>query len=431
MADYNSSPSELLEELGFAPSEHQFLLRLLSSDPLSGLSHTDVETSDTPPLRPHSSNLASSPDTTSLRQDIYSSINERVQQLHLSESQGHTSSSHKGSEGRETSNYAEEWTSLIAAESESLISELNQLPVSDNEAPHESPQLPPYPGKSANDVHPGSAEYAASSVYSSSESGEPPDSFDIRSETPGEQVDYGVPQDPRTLNGSGTFTELLESFPTPPNHTGTTRERSFSHHRVPSKDSAPANTWSFVSNRVSSVISSPRISRFSENLSDSGLIGEHQADTSALETSGLVLNTPPTSPGLSTPPSLGTSLKDRRLQPSQSGTQGNLENSVRPQKRAFQYSAFPKSLPRVHLSSYKLRRQCTHATLFNECHTPKSTPRFYRQRSARIYSRPSVNSFATRGKPKSKCHSALKGFAQDLKNQLRRARRHLPFSSKR
>jgi hypothetical protein len=70
MADNNSSLPELIEELGFAPSEHQFLLRLFSSDPFSELSSTDLEIS--------SSNLASNLASTSLRQDLYSFVKRLV-----------------------------------------------------------------------------------------------------------------------------------------------------------------------------------------------------------------------------------------------------------------------------------------------------------------------------------------------------------------
>ncbi|KAJ5129799.1 uncharacterized protein N7515_005838 [Penicillium bovifimosum] len=208
MADNNTSLS-LIEELGFAPSEHQFLLRLLSSDPFSELSPTDLETSHTQSLPLRSSNLASDLSSTSLRQDIYSFTKRPVL------ANVHTRGSHESSEGRQTSQYAEEWTSLIAADSDSLISELYHQPLQDNEAPHpEAPQLPPNPGTFENDVRPGSAEPTSSSIYSG-ESGEPPDSFDVRSEAP-DQGDCEVSHYPRTLNRSGTFEELLESFPTPP-----------------------------------------------------------------------------------------------------------------------------------------------------------------------------------------------------------------------
>ena len=45
MADQSPSLHDLIEELGFSPSEHQFLLRLFgSSDPFAGLP-ADLETS--------------------------------------------------------------------------------------------------------------------------------------------------------------------------------------------------------------------------------------------------------------------------------------------------------------------------------------------------------------------------------------------------
>lgn len=46
MADESRSLENLIEELGFPPSEHQFLLRLFgSSDPFAGLPGADPEAS--------------------------------------------------------------------------------------------------------------------------------------------------------------------------------------------------------------------------------------------------------------------------------------------------------------------------------------------------------------------------------------------------
>ncbi|KAJ5486658.1 hypothetical protein N7530_000958 [Penicillium desertorum] len=258
MADERSSIYNLIEELGFTPSEHQFLLRLFGpSDPFAGV---DLEAN-------HSENQSSQLSSTSiaprlaparLRQDIPL---ERASQLRLRSSHRRPSDFREGSEGRDLVHYAEEWTSLIGTDSESLFSELLQQLVTDNEPPClESPEVSEHPKALENAARPGSVEPASSSVYS--ETGEPPESVDNLNETPGTQRHCEESQDPRTLTHPGSFERLLGSFPKPPGYNQTARKQSFSHvssdpQRVPPKDSAQANTSTLASSQIKPSTSSP------------------------------------------------------------------------------------------------------------------------------------------------------------------------------
>ncbi|KOS43650.1 hypothetical protein ACN38_g5415 [Penicillium nordicum] len=147
----------LIEELGFPPSEHQFLLRLFgSSDPFSWLPGADLETS-------HSRNQSGQNSSTSIARRLTSArLCERANQLRLRSEHRHPSDSREGLEGRDRVHYEEEWTSLIGTDSESLLSELLQQLATDDEPPS-----PEHPKASENVAHPGSFAPPSPSVYGS------------------------------------------------------------------------------------------------------------------------------------------------------------------------------------------------------------------------------------------------------------------------
>lgn len=463
----NESPSlyNLIEELGFPPSEHQFLLRLFgSSDPFAGLPGADLEAS-------HSRNQSGQLSSTSIARRLASARlwqdiplftgwisltnlppSERANQFRLQSTHRRPSDFREGLEGRDLVHYEEEWTSLIGTDSESLFSELLHQLVTDGEPPClESPGLPEHPKASENIAHPGSVEPPSPSVYES-EIGEPPDSVDNLNETPGTQGNCETSRNPRTLNHPGSFERLLESFPRPPGRNQTVREQSFPHiysdtQRVPPKDSAQANTSTIANSQIKPVTSLPRISRFSEDLGDSNPIGEQysssicaKGDTSALDTSGLG-NTSTTSSGISPPPfnetstivntrnvspqipSLSPSVSFRELRlpiDYHEGQQVDLESSHQAQERAnrYTYTIFPEYSSRVRPISYVIRRQQSFRTIFEGCPPPTGSPRYYQKTPLRISTRPSTISFTSgkRGTPKRK--RILKRFVKKVKQLL-------------
>ncbi|KGO69417.1 hypothetical protein PITC_065020 [Penicillium italicum] len=419
MADESPSLYNIIEELGFPPSEHQFLLRLFgSSDPFAGLPGADLEAN-------HSS--------TSI------ALNVPI---------------------RDLVHYEEEWTSLIGTDSESLLSELLHQLATDEE-PHclESPELPEHSKASENLSRPGSVEPPSSSVYDS-ETGEPPSPVDNLNETTGTQGNCEASQDPRTLNHPGSFEQLLESFPKPPGHSQTVRNQVLSHidpdaQRVPPKDSAQANTSTLASSQIKPVTSIPRISRFSEDLGESSLIGEQvsssvfaKADTPALDKSGLG-NTSITSSRISPPPSKNTSTivntqsvppQIPSLFPSVSfrqphlpidhheGQQVDPENSRQAQEHGnrYTYTIFPEYSPRVRPISFVIRKQHSFRTIFERRATSTASPRFYQKTPLQISTRPSTNSFASGKRNTSKRKGILKRCVKKLKHLLCRTRQRTP-----
>ncbi|KAJ5467595.1 hypothetical protein N7475_005347 [Penicillium sp. IBT 31633x] len=467
MADDTSSLCDLIEDLGFLPSEHQFLLQLFSSsDPFAGLPGADLEPnhSEVESLQRISIDLAHEIPSVGLRQEVFSLVerlsrSERANQSHLSSTQPPTRVTTQGLEGRNSAHYEEEWISLIAADSESLICELSKQPVSDDETPRPGSLGPSqFAEASGNIACSNSALFSSSSVYDS-EPGELPDSLYDCNETPGAQ-DPEVSQDPRTSNDSWTFEELLESFPTPPARDQTIGERTPPHivsetQRVLPKDSTRANTPIVISSQVNSVTSSYRTSRFSENLGDSDLIGEQdssisaKADTSALDISGLA-NTPYSSLGISSQSSIGTSRAVYNLNISLQappplprgsirdlfrpvghleGSQENIEDSPRAQERATQYKVFPTSSS-IRPISCVLRSQDSFASIFKARSSTTTSPRYYRQHPLRNFPRASLSSFTARKRITPKRKAVLKRVVEKLRHLLRQTRKSTLSSSK-
>ncbi|KAJ5978289.1 hypothetical protein N7501_001631 [Penicillium viridicatum] len=457
MANESSSLENLIEELGFPPSEHQFLLRLFgSSDPFAGLPGADPEAS-------HSRNQSGQNSSTSIArrlastrlwQDIPPFTNERANQLRLRSAHRHPSDSREGLEGRDRVHYEEEWTSLIGTDSESLISELLQQLATDDEPPCLDPSnLPEHPKVSENVAHPGSFGPPSPSVYDS-ERGEPPDSVDNFNETPGNQGNCEESQDPRTLKQPGSFEQLLESFPRPPGRNQTVKDQSFSHvysdaQRVPPKDSAQANTSTLASSQIKPATSLPRISRFSEDLGDSNPIGEQdsssicaKAGTSALDTSGLG-NTSPNSSGISPPsystvtntrnfslripsPTPSTSFRELRLPVDyHEGQRADPESSHQAQERAdrYTYTPFPEYSSRVRPISYVIRRQHSFRSIFEGRATPTDSRRYYQKTPLRIHTRPSTISLASGKRNTSKPKRFWKRCVKKVKHLLCRTRK--------
>lgn len=466
MADESPSLYDLIEELGFPPSEHQFLLRLFgSSDPFAGLPGADLEANHS------STSIARRLASTRLWQDIppftrWISLtnlphhSERANQFRLRSTNNHPSNFREGSEGRDLVHYEEEWTSLIGTDSESLFSELLQQLATDDE-PHclESPELPGHSKASENIARPGSVEPPSSSVYDS-ETGEPPNPVDNLNETPGTQGNCEASQDPRTPNQPGSIEQLLESFPRPPSHNHTARDQVLSHldpnaERVPPKDSAQANTSTLTSSQIKPATSLPRIPRFSEDFGDSTPIGKQdsfsscaKADTSALDTSGL-RNTSTTSSRSSPPPSNDTStiLNTRNVSPQipslspsvpsrelhlpidrHEGQQVDLESSHQTQERAnrYTYAIFPEYSSRVRPISFVIRKQHSFRSIFEGRATPTASPRYYQKTPLHISTRPSTVSFASAKRGTSKRKRALKRCVKKLKHLLCRSRKRTP-----
>ncbi|KAJ5878119.1 hypothetical protein N7455_001584 [Penicillium solitum] len=449
MADESPSLKNLIEELGFPPSEHQFLLRLFgSSDPFAGLPGADPEAS-------HSRNQSGQNSSTSIARRLASTrLCERANQLRLRSANRHPSDSREGLESRDRVHYEEEWTSLIGTDSESLISELLQQLATDDEPPClDSPDLPEHPGASENAARPGSFGPPSPSVYDS-EIGEPPDSVDNFNETPGTQGNCEDSQDPRTLKQPGSFEQLLESFPRPPGRNQTVKDQSFSHgysdaQRVPPKDSAQANTSTLASSQIKPATSLPRISRFSEDWGDSNPIGEQdstsirtRAGTSALDTSGLG-NTSPSSSGISSPShstvtnTRNVSLQISSLTPSASfresrlpvdyhgGQQADPESSHQAQERAnrYTYTPFPENPSRIRPISYVIRRQHSFRTIFEGRATPTDSARYYQKTPLRISTRPSTISLASGKRNTSKPKRIWKRCVKRVKHLLCRTRK--------
>ncbi|EKV06455.1 hypothetical protein PDIG_69680 [Penicillium digitatum PHI26] len=465
MADESPSLQNLIEELGFCPNEHQFLLRLFgSSDPFAGLPGADIEAN-------HSRNQSGQHSSTSfarrlastrLWQDIPPFTGERANQARLRSTNRCPSDFREGSEGRDPVHYEEEWTSLIGTDSESLLSELLQQLATDEPHCPGSPKLTEYPKASENITRPGSVEPPSSSVYES-ETGEQPSPVDSLNESPGTQGNCETSQDPRTLNHPGSFEQLIESFPRPPGHNQAVRDETFSHvdpdaQRVPPKDSAQANTLTLANSQIKPATSLPRISRFSEDLKDSNPIGEQdssnfcaKADTSALDTSGLG-NTSTTSFKLSSPPSNdtstivntcnispripslspGVSFRDLRL-PSDchEGQQVDFESFHQAQEHAnrFTYTIFPEFSSRVRPISVVIGRQHSFRTIFEGRATPTASPRYYQKTPLhRISACPASLSFASGKRSTSKRKRTLRRCVKKLKTLLCRTRKHTPSS---
>ncbi|CDM34432.1 hypothetical protein PROQFM164_S03g001156 [Penicillium roqueforti FM164] len=415
MADESPSLHDLIEELGFPPSEHQFLLRLFgSSDPFAGLP-LDLEAS-------HSQDQSRQLSSTSLARRLAST---RLWQ----DTPPSSGDFPEDSEGRDLVHYEEEWTSLIGADSESLLSELFQQLATDDEPPClESPEPPEHHKTSENVKRPGSVEPPCSSVYDS-EKGEPPDSVDNLNETPETQGNCEVSQDPRTLNHTGSFKKLLESFPRPPGRDQTVVDQDFSHvysatQRLSPKDSAQANTSTLTSSHIKSATSLPRISRFSEDLVDSNPIGEQdpsrvcaKADTSALDNT--VVNTRKISSQIPSP-SPSASCGELPLPDYHEGQQVDPETSDQAQERANQekYTIFPSYSSRVRPISYVIRKQHSFHSIFEGCSTPTDSPRYYQKTPLRLSTRPSIISLASRNRSTPKRKRILKRFVKKLKHLL-------------
>ncbi|KAJ5773888.1 hypothetical protein N7457_008784 [Penicillium paradoxum] len=447
----NSTPSSrhIIEELGFSPSEHQYLLRLFgSSDPFAGLPGADIQDSHShiESFQVDSADLSRRVASVGLRQDISP---ERTNQPDISSPHAHTSGSRQGLEGRNLVHYAEEWISLIAVDSESLLRELSQQLVSGDETSRSaSPELPQYPKTSENFTLSRPAEVSGSSVYDS-ESGEAPDSPPECNESPRTQGDNEASQDPRALNSSGTFEELLESFPSPPSRDQTGRPLPLSHihsetEQVLPEDSAPANTSTFASSQIHSVTSLNRPSRFSEDLSDSDHVVEQDCssvcanpDTSSVLDISRLVNTPLSSPRSSPQSSLGTSravynldfsLRHRPQLPRASardllsfnppeGPRGKTQDSPQTQERRTRYNLFPATPPARPISCI-IRSQDSYVTLL-EGPLPKTPPRFYRQNPLCKFPRVSLSSLTARRRSASKHKTFVKRFVGKLRLGLR------------
>ncbi|KAJ5513632.1 hypothetical protein N7463_003184 [Penicillium fimorum] len=452
MADESPSIQNLIEELGFPLSEHQFLLRLFgSSDPFAGLPGTDLEPS-------HSRNQSAQLSSTSIARRLASTrlwqaipplSGERANQFRLPPTHRRPSGFREGLEDRDPVHYEEAWTSLIATDSESLFSELLQGVVSDEHPCLQSPEPPEHNKASDNVAHPGSVGPPSPSVYDS-ETGEPPDSVFNLSETFGTQGNSKTSQDPRTLKEPGSFEQLLQSFPVPPSHNQTVGDQSFScvssdSQRVLPKYSAQANTSIVSSSRIKSVTSLTRISRFSEELDNSNLIREQgssnfcaKASTSAHDTIGpgdkLTSSSgiPPSST-IDTPTVVNTrnvSFRVSSLSPGASfrefhppinnhqGQQAKLGSSDQTQDRAYKYTAFPEYLPRVRLNSYIARRQRSFKPIFEGRPTSTASPRYYQKTPLPISSRPSTTSFASGERSARKCKKVFKRFVKKVKHLL-------------
>ncbi|KAJ5835486.1 hypothetical protein N7447_001512 [Penicillium robsamsonii] len=452
MADKSPSIQNLIEELGFPPSEHQFLLRLFgSSDPFAGLPGTDLEPSHSryQSAQLSSTSIARRIASTRLWQAIPPLSGERANQFHLPPTHRRPSGLREGLEDRDLVHYEEEGTSLIATDSESLFSELLQRAVSDEHPCLESSVPPEHNKASDNVAHPESVGPPSPSVYDS-ETGEPPDSVFKLNETFGTQGNCKTSQDPRTLKEPGSFDKLLESFPIPPSHNQTVGDQSFSRvssdsKRVLPKDSAQANTSTVSSNHIKSVTSPPRVSRFSEELDNNNPIREQgssnvcaKASTSALDTSqpGNNLTSSsgiPLSSTIDIPTIVNTrnvSFRVSSLSPRASfrelhppighhqRQQARLHSSHQAQNRAYKYTAFPESPPRVRPFSYVVRRQRSLKPIFEGRPTPTASPRYYQKTPLRISSRPSATSFASGKRSARKCKKALKRFVKKVKHLL-------------
>jgi hypothetical protein len=380
---------------------------------------------------------------------------ERANQLHPP-SHHRPSGFREDLEGRDLVHYEEEWTSLIAADSESLFSELLQQLASDNEHPcFESPELPQHSKAPENVASPRSLGPPSPSIYDS-ETGEPPDSVVDLNATHGAQDNCEISQDPRTLNEPGSFEQLIQSFPRPPGRNQTVGDQSCSRvssgfQRVLHKDSAQANTSTVASSQIKSVTSLPRISRFSEEFGDSAPIGEQdfssicaKANTSAIDTSGLG-NSSTGSSGISLPHSIevstvvnsrnfsfqvpplspGTSFRGSRPPiDHHKGQQVEPEISHQAPERGSQYIAFPKYPSRVRPISEVIRRQRSFNSIFEG--RPASiayAPRYYQKTPLRISSRPSRFSFSSGKKSTQKCKRVLKRFVKKLRRLLCQTRK--------
>ncbi|KAJ5960924.1 uncharacterized protein N7479_008074 [Penicillium vulpinum] len=468
MADESPSVDNLIEELGFFSTDHQFLLRLYgSSDPFAGLPSTDLEASysQNPSGRLSSTSIAHRTASTRLWQDIPSLSGERPNQLCLPPSQHRPSSFREGLEGRDLAHYEEEWTSLLGIDSESLF-EILQQRVLDDENPYlGSPELPVHSKASENVASPGAIAPPSPSVYNS-EIGEPPDSFVTPGEIPGTQGNRKTSQDLRTLNNPGSLEQLLQSFPSPPSRNQAVGNQRLSHvysdyERVPPKDSAQANTSTLASSQIKSVTSLPRISQFSEDLGDCGPVGEQKfssicakTDTSALDTSGLG-NSSTSSSRISPPSSIGTSpvINTRNvsfripppspLSPSNSPStsprelrlpidyherrQVKPEGSHQAQERGNRYTIFPEYPSRARPISYVIRRQrSSFNNIFQGRPKPTATPRYYQKTPLRISSGPSTTSFASGKRSTLKGKGVLKRFVKKLKHLLCQPRKRTP-----
>ncbi|KAJ5384012.1 hypothetical protein N7517_001923 [Penicillium concentricum] len=457
MADESPSIQNLIEELGFPPSEHQFLLRLFgSSDPFAGLPGTDLEPSHSrnQPGQLSSTSIAHRLASTRLWQAIPPLSGERANQFRLPPTHRPPSGFREGLEGRDLVQYGEEWTSLIAADSESLFSELLQQVVSDEHPCLESSELPEHHKTSEKVARPESVGLPSPSVYDS-EIGEPPDSVFNLNDTLGTQGNFKKSQDPRTLKEPGSFEQLLQSFPVPPGRNQTVGDQSFSHvssdsQRVLPKDSAQANTSTVSSTQIESVASLPRISRFSEELDNNNSIREQdssnvcaKASTSALDTSGLG-NTSTSSSGIPPSstidtstvvntrnvsfrvPSLSPRASFRELHPPidhHQGQQAKLDSSHQAHDRANKYTAFPEYHPQVRPISYVIRRQRPFKPIFEGRPTPTASPRYYQKTPLRISSRPSTTSFASGKRSVRKCKRVLKHLVKRLKHLFCQARK--------
>lgn len=268
-------------------------------------------------------------------------------------------------------------------------------------------------------------ERPSSSVYDS-ESGEPPDSLDDCNETPGIQGNNKATRASRNSNRSGLFEELLESFPSPPRRDQAAAQQTLSHippgtEQALPRDSIQANTSTITSSLVSSVTSSHRDTRFSQNLRDSGLAGGCEfsrvrvnADTSSAIDINELASSPISSTGISPASSIGTSravynlnvslrvpplprasLRDllsiTHFQKSQHNLSGDTPQET---ERSSRYNVFPASSP-VRPTSRIIRSEDTRATLLGGT-LPKTPPRFYRKNPLRSFPRASLSSFATR-----------------------------------
>ncbi|KAJ5434874.1 hypothetical protein N7491_005469 [Penicillium cf. griseofulvum] len=460
MADESPSLQNLFDELGFPPSEHQFLLRLFSSsDPFAGLPGADLEATHS---RDQSGQLSSTSiarrlASTSLWQVIIllSGVDftltcrprsERANQLRPPPHH-RPSGFREGLERRDLVHYEEEWTSIIATDPESLFSELRQQLASDNEHPClESPELPEHSKASENVASPRTVGPPSPSVYDS-ETGEPPNSVVSLNETRGTQDNCGTSQDPRTLNEPGSFEQLIQSFPRPPGRNQTVWDQSCPRvssdsQRALQKDSTQANTSTVASSQIKSVTILPRISRFSEEFSDSNPIREQdsssicaKANTSALDTSGLG-NLSTGSSGISLPPSIEISTVvnardvSSQVPPRSPGTSFRGGQQVKPeishqtQERGSQYIIFPEYPSQVRPISEVIRRQRTFNSIFEGCPASiASSPRYYQKTPLRISSRPSRFSFSSGKKSTQKCKRVLKRFVKKLRHLLCRARK--------
>jgi hypothetical protein len=362
-------------------------------------------------------------------------LSERSNHITEAPTSNNTSESREGPQGRNPVHYEEEWVSLIAAESATLISDLLQYPVSDDEAPQ--PGFPEPPG---------------SSVYDS-DTGEAPDSVTGPDQNPGTPSNYPILPDPATLSSTVALKEILESFPLPPSRDSTGGERIFPNVHPTSLSliptiSAQANISTLDRNEATDCTSSSRLTesllgdifsaeeQSSTGLRDAIIETYHNADPSLCGISEL-RNTPASSPDISTPSYINSPVV---VEPHRISRQFHLpisqplrsppepENCLPSQTRRSQYSVFPRLVSPESGHDYELRPPRRVNSQYIGHRKRRRTSRFNRQTPTplRISVRASTVSIASKPLPPlppvSKPKKDLKFAVEKVKLLLRQTR---------